>query len=109
MCTDPRAAGEASRWEDHVGNTRCNQTRVLGSWEEVLLRVPRVLAVDTGRRLERLRGVCPPAYLDKAPVPGTPPWAAPSSRRPRAAPTRWAGDERCGLASISPSGLLFGR
>lgn len=37
------------------------------------------------------------------------PWAAPSSRHLRAAPTHWAGAERCGLASISPSGLLSGR
>ena len=55
------------------------------------------------------QGVCPPAPLDEASVPGTPPWAAPSSRHLRAAPTRWAGAERCGLASISPSGLLSGR
>ena len=94
-----------SRGEHEVRPDPC----VLGSREEVLLRAPCVLAMDTGGRLERLRGVCPPASLDKAPVPGTPPWAAPSSRRPRAAPTRWAGAERCGLASISPSGLLFGR
>lgn len=28
LWADPRAAGEASRWEDRVGNTRCNQTPV---------------------------------------------------------------------------------
>lgn len=42
-------------------------------------------------------------------VAGTRPWAAPSSPRPRAAPTPWAGAGRCGLASTSPSALLSGK
>lgn len=54
---------------------------------------------------------CPPVLSDptRALVSGTPLWAAPSSRRPRAAPTPLAGAGKCGLASISPSDLLFGK
>lgn len=40
---------------------------------------------------------------------GIPLLAAPSSLHLKAVPTPWAGAEKCGLASISPSDLLFGK
>ena len=60
-------------------------------------------------RVGHLQGACLLALPDEAPIAGTPPWAAPSSQHLRAAPILWAGAERCGLDSISLSGLPSGR